>query len=213
MEKTGVEMHRRASGPLKPLAFLAAAAGLALGLAAGAGAQDVVALAKQEKERRASLKTAKKVVINDKSLAAYKAKLESSGAWVESGEAKGKAQAGAAPANAAVDKTPVPGASPRIIPKVEKPGPRIFTKLTETDSTPGALDASVKQARDKVDLLQTKLKGLWQEYYGLGDRDSKDDVTRRIAAVQADLEAAKAEFDRLAALKEKADSAIQSDNK
>ncbi len=145
--------------------------------AATLSAQSVAELARKERERREALKDRRATVItNDDLLKVTKrpAVVVSSQAagWdiVEGDDPERITAQEAASGPGAVIQTPqaaAEGSSRRITPRVASPGPSLMPDQDAVDQTSaggGPLEAQLKAAEELVDLLETKLAALKQEY-------------------------------------------------
>lgn len=149
----------------KVIAFLVLA-----GFAATLSAQSVAELARREKERRASLKDRRvHVVTNDDLLRLNKKPaIEVAPTGWDTVEADEPDAPPEQPAGSVVSAEPASaGTSRRITPRVTAPGPSLMGDTEATDQTgtgAGPLDAQLQAAEELVDLLETKLAALKQEY-------------------------------------------------
>lgn len=146
------------------------------GFAAALSAQSVADLARREKERRESLKGREiRVVTNEDLLRVNKrpaVEVSSRPAgWdiVEADEPDRDTEQEAAPGRVTVVSAPeaAEGSSRRITPRVTAPGPSLTGDTGSADQAgtgSGALDAQLRAAEELVDLLETKLAALKQEY-------------------------------------------------
>lgn len=145
------------------------------GFATTLGAQSVAELARKERERRESLRDRRAAVITNDDLLRLKKRPAidvSSGppGWdivVADEPERGLDQdVIAAPGTAAAAPA---GASRRITPRVAPPGPSLIGDAETTDQTAaplgsGPLEAQLRAAEELVDLLETKMAALKQEY-------------------------------------------------
>lgn len=146
------------------------------GFAATLSAQSVADLARREKERRESLKGREvRVVTNEDLLRVNKRPAVEVSArpagWdiVEADEQDRDTEQEAAPGRVTVVSAPeaTEGSSRRITPRVTAPGPSLTGDSGSADQAgagSGALDAQLRAAEELVDLLETKLAALKQEY-------------------------------------------------
>ena len=142
--------------------------------------QDLVEIAKKEKERRAKLKGKKAIVITNHNLYKYRGR------------------------EAISIKTS--GFVPRSIPKIS-PSPSRKSYQSKEIPPSSELDKQEmfwrgkreeyeqrwKKAKEYVDLLTLKMNGLWQEFYSLDDMTSRDKIQREISETYQKLLKAKEE--------------------
>lgn len=163
--------------------------------------QSLVELARQEKERRESLKQKSSVIITNRDLTLIKKKpaieaITSAADLTESGEQYGyESQASTSGGEI-------------IMPRILPPGPLLTGATSATDQSSGAqtLKARLNQANEMVDLLTTKMNGLWQEFYSLDDMTTRDRIQQQIAETFEKLQKAQEEQSALKAQLEKTES-------
>jgi hypothetical protein len=145
------------------------------GFAATLSAQSVADLARRERERRESLKGRRSPIITNADLLRITKRpaIEiSAPGWdvLEADELdRGLGEDAAAGAGAVAAAPPAAdGTSRRITPRVAAPGPSLMEDAESTDQSGGTgagpLDAQLRAAEELVDLLETKLAALKQEY-------------------------------------------------
>ncbi|MCP2520201.1 hypothetical protein NLC82_02985 [Candidatus Aminicenantes bacterium AC-335-A11] len=145
--------------------------------------QDLVEVAKKEKERRARLKGKKAIVVTNHNLHKFRGReaiiVRSSGT--------------------------VPGRISRIPPV--SPAPRTYQPRKVSSVSVSELDRQEmfwrekkkeyeerwRKAKEYVDLLTLKMNGLWQEFYSLDDMTSRDKIQREISETYQKLLKAKEE--------------------
>jgi len=174
------------------------------GLYSEASGQNLVELARKEKQRRESLKSRQTVVVTNDDLKDFRTR----------GGIRGYIPDVVSPAaniTVAGQETqkpapPAAGSSQRIIPRVADSGPAIF-KSQEEMASPAELKENLKKTKEMIDLLETRINGFWQELYALNDGDSRDEVIKKLGEAERRLDEARQEEAKLAALLEKADKA------
>lgn len=147
-----------------------------VGFAATLSAQNVAELARKERERREALKGRRATVVTNDDLlrVAKRPAVEVSSrpaGWdiVEADEPDRDTEQEAGPGRVTVVSAPeaAEGSSRRITPRVTAPGPSLTGDSGSADQAgtgSGALDAQLRAAEELVDLLETKLAALKQEY-------------------------------------------------
>ncbi len=193
-------------GWIRPSALLLTIVFACLGLAAEAGAQSLVDLARQEKVRRESLmkENKKAVVVTDRDLSTLRARRDIRGGWLP-GTGDETAVGEAADASSEQTdvrpevKAPVPGTSIRMTPKIGRTGRQLF-KPGDEISTPEALKERLRKTREAIDLLQTRITGLLQGLDARNSGDSTEDAAKKVEETEKRLETARAEEVRLSAL-------------
>jgi len=131
------------------------------GLSASLGAQSLVDLAKAEKARREALKGRPAVLVRNRDLLAVK-KTPAVEVVNTADEETGEAPQAAPPA--AGDGAIPAGA--QIVPRVEADGPALVgdQAIGRPDASTKVLEAQLKAAEERVDLLTTKMAALRQQY-------------------------------------------------
>jgi hypothetical protein len=189
-----------------------------VGFAASLGAQSVAELARKERERRESLKDrrAATVITNDDLLRLKKRPAidVSSGppGWdivVADDPDRGLDQdVIAAPGTAAAAPAAPAGASRRVTPRVAPPGPSLIGDAETTDHTAaplgsGPLEAQLRAAEELVDLLETKMAALKQEYEfqtgmvpGYVIEEQLTETLQRLQKAQAQAARIRAEYEK-----------------
>jgi len=148
--------------------------------------QDLVELAKKEKERRARLKGKKGIVITNSDLKKSKRQLAVSVPLTEYAEKE-------SPGVTRIPKSSPPKRVPSYpVKKIDQEGLKSLTILEEKR----------KRANDYVSLLTLKIKGLQQKFFTFTDWTSKDIVQRetwetylKLQKARQDAEKAKKELD------------------
>lgn len=148
------------------------------GFAATLSAQSVAELARKERERRESLGDRRAAVVTNEDLLRLKKRpaVDVPGqarSWdiVEADEPDRALDQDvlAAPGTAAAAQPAAPGATRRITPRVAPPGPSLIGDAETTDQAAaplgsGPLEAQLRAAEELVDLLETKMAALKQEF-------------------------------------------------
>jgi hypothetical protein len=134
--------------------------------------QSLAELAKKEKERRAALKAKRAAVVTNADLAGVKKKP----AVVNIQEAL---PAPPAPAEEAGEEIQPPEPAAEVSPEeMETPPPQ-----AADEGVRRALEERLRSAQEILDLYQTKLNALWQEFYSLDDMTSRDSIQQQISDV------------------------------
>jgi len=157
-----------------------------LWLASMASSQSLAELAKKEKARRESLKGKKVVLVTNADLGKVTKKPA-----VSSPDARESAS----PAAPGKNETAVESPPSRDMPPVIPPD-RGAIGDREYEAMKAQLEGALKRADEMVDLLTTKLNGLWQEFYSLNDMTTKDKIQMQISDFYEKLVAAQEEADR-----------------
>ena len=128
--------------------------------------QSLVEVAKKERERRANLKGKKKIVATNADLSKSKRRTATSISGPE-----------------ILDKRTSPRTEPvrKSSPRVEQSGKSEAEEEKIFKQRQASFEAKLKQAKEFSDLMATKMNGLWQELYNLGN-----DMTYR-GRIQADI--------------------------
>lgn len=136
-------------------------------------AQDLVELAKKEKERRESLKGKKGAVITNADLGRVTKKpafalppppeTTANEAAEEEGEETAPPEGGFPPETQTQEQQPTPPAA----------------QATEADLK--AAEEKWNATKELVDLLSMKMNGLWQEFYSLDDMSVRDEIQKQIS--------------------------------
>jgi hypothetical protein len=165
-----------------------------LGLSVSLSAQSLVELAKREKERREALKGRAVVLVRSRDLRAVQktpaVEVLNTGE-TETGEAP--------PAEpAAVTDTTIPEGA-QIVPRVEGNGPAL---TVESDaSRPGSstkvLEAQMRAAAERVDLLATKMAALRQQFEAQDSMTPGYVIQQQIVETNASLAKAQAQLARI----------------
>lgn len=145
-------------------------------------AQNLVELAKKEKERRAKIKAKKSIVITNSDLTRLRKRLAA--VIPEAVATKGPARKAKAPM------------------KNIRPVKTGFQGQKETDkmdyqTSALELKKKLQQTREYVQLLKLKIISLWQEFYSLDDTISKENIQKNIDQTNWRLKAAKEEEKRI----------------
>ncbi len=159
---------------------------LPLWLASLASSQSLAELAKKEKARRERLKGKKVVLVTNADLG--KGTKKPAVSSPDTQETSHPSTPGAS--EAAVQSPPS-----RDIPPVIPPD-RGAISDREYEARKAQLEGALKRADEMVDLLTTKLNGLWQEFYSLNDMTTKDKIQIQISDFYEKLVAAQEEADR-----------------
>lgn len=149
--------------------------------------QSLVDLSKKEKERREKLKGKKKVVITNADLANLKKRpaLTTSRPVFAPGESGTQAS----PADQSSLDTAEP--SKAKVSQAKASETKGVDRSEPQKDTPQELEAKWKKARDQVNLLTTKMNGLWQEFYSMDDMSSRENIQREISETSLRLQKAK----------------------
>ena len=145
-------------------------------------AQNLVELAKKEKERRAKIKTRKSIIITNSDLA----------------KVKNRQAAVVLPAPALKEppkkiKTPLKN----IRPVKNKPRGQIEADKMDYQISALELEEKLQQTKEYIQLLMLKINALWQEFYSLDDTIPKDNIQKRIKQTNQRLKTAKEEEKRI----------------
>ncbi len=142
-------------------------------------AQSLAEAAKKEKARREGLKGKKVVLVTNTDLSKITRK---------------PAVIVVQPFEPAAAAKPGEGTAPEAQPPLEIPPPPPQENPTlnarEYEGQKAQLEARVQQAEELVDLLQTKLGGLWQEFYSMDNQKTKDKIQQDISTFYAKLQGA-----------------------
>lgn len=150
---------------------------LCLIFAASLYGQSLAELAKKEKERRESLKAGQtKVVTNEDLLNIRKKPAVTIGA-AETGEAAAEGaldQGRAAATDSNIERVSPPASPSRSMPVTVAPsGPALMKEGATLDQAAGKstenLQAKLKEVRERIDLLTTKINSLWHDFYNNTD--------------------------------------------
>jgi hypothetical protein len=153
-----------------------------LAVAVSLHAQSVVDLSRREKARRESLKGIKGKLITNSDLAV----INKTPAVVVTPNPNAAPNAGAANPG----QSPPPdlryGDAPirRMVPNVVANGPRLFETTDAPDQASGSggnIEAKLKAAQERVDLLTTKMNALWQQFYNMDTMGTRDKVQLEIS--------------------------------
>jgi hypothetical protein len=144
-------------------------------------AQSLAELAKKEKARRESLKGKKVVLVTNTDLTKTIRKPAVTVVQPFEPTTGAKPEEAAAPQAQAPRESPPPRPSPRENPALS---------ARDYEAQKAQLEAQVKQAEEMVDLLQTKLGGLWQEFYSMDNQKTKDKIQQDISDFYAKLQGA-----------------------
>jgi hypothetical protein len=139
--------------------------------------QSLAEIAKKERERRASLKGKKAVVVTNADLAKLKKKpaLEVPAAPMATESEETKPAEPAAPAAAESPNLPLPGGQP---------------VQSAAQASLADLQARWEKAREYVELLTLKMGALWQEFYSLDGMTSREAIQLAISETFIKLEKA-----------------------
>jgi len=141
--------------------------------------QSLVELAKKEKERREKLKGKKTTVVTNSDLKKVKKKPAVSISQPVFYRAPSKKES----------TSSVKFSSDQAQSSVEKD----IDKREPREDTPEELEAKWNKAKEYVDLLTTKLNGLWHEFYNMNSMRSKETIQQQIADTSENLQKAKAD--------------------
>ncbi|MEN6559303.1 MAG: hypothetical protein ABFD52_00825 [Acidobacteriota bacterium] len=161
------------------------------GLSASLGAQSLVDLARSEKARREALKGRPAVLVRNRDLLAVK-KTPAVEVLDTAGEETGEA---APPA--AGGRTIPPGA--QIVPQVEADGPALVgdQAIGRPDASAKVLEAQLRAAEERVDLLATKMAALRQQYDAQNAMMPGSAIQQQIAETNETLVRAQAQLARI----------------
>lgn len=165
-----------------------------LGLSVSLSAQSLVELAKREKERREALKGRAVVVVRARDLRAVQRFPA-----VEVLNAGETEIAEATPAEpAAVTDTTIPEGA-QIVPRVEGNGPALTVEsgATRPGSSTKVLEAQMRAAEERVDLLATKMAALRQQYEAQNAMVPGTVIQQQITETNESLLKAQAQLDRI----------------
>jgi len=158
--------------------------------------QNLVELAKKEKERRESLKGQKVKVITNKDLE-YLTKTPA--LTLPPSELPDESQ----PSTPASQTSGTPSLVHRVT--VENPQPKqtsesssqFYNALPGQDTQGSSLEEAWKKAQEYVELLTLKMNALWQQFYSLSDMKTRDSVQMQISDTYEKLLKAQEEEARL----------------
>ena len=139
--------------------------------------QSLVELAKKEKERREKLKGKKTIVVTNYDLKKVKKKPAVSIRQPVFYRTPSKKEP------TTLEKSSSYQAQPSVEKDIDKREPR--------EDTPEELEAKWNKAKEYVDLLTTKLNGLWHEFYNMNSMRSKETIQQQIADTSENLQKAK----------------------
>jgi hypothetical protein len=160
----------------KALIFLAV-----FSLTASLGAQSVVDLSRREKVRRESLKGIKGKLITNSDLAVI-GKIPAV-VYTPDPNAAPNARAANPGQSPAPDLRYGDAAIRRMVPNVVANGPGLFETTDASDQASGSggnIEAKLKAAQERVDLLTTKMNALWQQFYNMDTMGTRDKVQLEI---------------------------------
>lgn len=168
--------------------------------------QSLAELAKKEKERRESLKAAQAKVVTNEDLQNIRKKPAVTVGAAESEEAVGEGavdqgQAGAT-AGSNVDRALPPAQPSRSMPVTVAPsGPALMKEGSSVDQTSDKstedLQAKLKEIRERIDLLTTKLNSLWHDFYNNTDMTFQNMTQQQISETYEKLTKAQEEEAKL----------------
>lgn len=138
--------------------------------------QSVAELAKKEKERREKLKGKKGAVITNAKLKETK---------------RTPAVTTSRPATSTESIQSPSSPQPKSPPGTAQPGTTSELDKTGDADSKADLEQKWQMAQEYVDLLTTKMNGLWQEYYSMDDMTDRSNIQRQIAETFQKLEKAK----------------------
>lgn len=167
------------------------------GLSASLGAQSLVDLARLEKARREALKGRPAVVVRNRDLLAVKKTPAVEVLDTAVDETSEAAQAAETAPPAAGGRTIPPGA--QIVPRVEADGPALVgdQAIGRPDSSTKVLEAQLKAAEERVDLLATKMAALRQQYDAQNAMMPGSSIQQQIAETNETLVRAQAQLARI----------------
>lgn len=152
-----------------------------LAFAVSLQAQSVADIARREKARRESLKGVKVKLVTNADLGV----IDKTPAVVASPDPSAGPNAGAA--NQGQSPTPAVGYldTPirRMVPNVIANGPSLIEETDGADQASGSggnLEAKLKAAQERVELLTTRMNALWQEFYSLNTMTPRDVIQKQI---------------------------------
>jgi len=148
--------------------------------------QNLVDLAKKEKERREKLKGQTKKVVTNADLSNIKRgpALTTSR---QAGSPEGSARAGSSSEMSSLDKAEPSGARSRAS------NAKGADRAEPQENAQDELEQKWKSSREQVGLLTTKMNGLWQEFYSMDDMGSREKIQRDISETSLRLQKAKEE--------------------
>lgn len=141
--------------------------------------QSVVELAKKEKERRASLKNQKILILTNATLRS----LTRRSAVIISGSAFAAEEIPPAETAPPAEATPPEGLPLNINAAEPQKEKDINTQVTE-------LEQKWNSQKEYITLLNTRIAGLWQEFYSMDDMTDRGGIQKEIAETSQKLEKA-----------------------
>jgi len=157
--------------------------------------QNLVELAKKERERRAMLRGKKFAVVTNADLGKVRKRPALS---ISRLEAAGSTQVPADMSSARDQAEPVESgdisqAEPVESGDISSPGTQQGSSVDQRE--PGQpsieqLEAKYYQAREYTELLTIKLRGLWQEFYSMDDMTDRNSIQKQIAETSLQIEKA-----------------------
>ncbi len=142
--------------------------------------QDLVEIAKKEKERRAKLKGKKAIVITNHNLYKYRGR-EAISIKTSGFVSRSIPKISPSPSRKSYQSKEIP-------PSSELDKQEMFWRGKREE-----YEQRWKKAKEYVDLLTLKMNGLWQEFYSLDDMTSRDKIQREISETYQKLLKAKEE--------------------
>jgi len=163
--------------------------------------QSLAELAKKEKERREKLKGKETTVVTNADLGQLTKRPALSTTRSQSSE----------PPISPQKASPTTSSRQPLAPPLDK---NVDTmEPGEGQETPEDLQANWLQAQEYVGLLQTRLNGLWQEFYSMDDMSDREGIQAEIRKTAAQLEKAQQEEARAKQAWEKASSGLRKSKK
>jgi hypothetical protein len=155
--------------------------------------QSITEVARKERERRAKLKGLKAVVVTNADLGKVRKRpaLDTSRIVVPQSAPSTQGQ------SSEMDRAePTPGGAGQQDPNIDRQEPG--------QSSVEQAEAKYYQAREYTQLLNIKLRGLWQEFYSMDDTSDRGSIQKQIAETSLQIE--KAQRDEAVAKKEMEDT-------
>jgi hypothetical protein len=161
---------------------------LLLTLGTALPAQDLVAAAKKEKERRAALKSKPSIKVTNKDLEKSKKKAAISPTEAAAGSEENPAGEEAPPAEPERKPTAVAAGAEETVNVDTGPDPVLAR---------AELEERYNRAKEHLDYLDLKMRALMQQLYSFNSMESKEKVQRDIADTRVMFEAAKVDEAKL----------------
>jgi hypothetical protein len=141
--------------------------------------QSLVDVAKKEKERRETLKGKKVVVVTNADLTKLKKKPSVATAQLEPATAETITEAEAEFREQ--ENPPTVESLQEVAPKAEEALETEGVGKKSGEGLKAEIEEKWNKAKEYVDLLETKMNGLWQKFYSFDDMISRDSIQKEIS--------------------------------